>query len=164
MEERLFKRHVRNTWSVQDWQLHRWAYARLMERVDKQIGVILDALDASGQAEKTVVILTSDHGDHDGSHGLEHKTVLYDEAARVPWLMRYPGKIPEGTVRDDCLVSTGLDLMATCCDYAGVAQPVHCLGLSLRDAAEAGEALPREVVVSNTGNRLLRVTLCAGGC
>jgi arylsulfatase A-like enzyme len=138
MDERLFRRHVREHWTTQDWQLHRWAYARLMERVDKQIGVIVDALDASGQAEDTVVILTSDHGDHDGSHGLEHKTILYDEAARVPYIMRHPGRIPAGVTDDGSLVSVGLDLMATCCDYAGLPQPAHCLGLSLRSAAEGG--------------------------
>ena len=42
-----------------------------------------------------------------------------------------------GGTRGDCLVSVGLDLMATCCDYAGVPKPKHCLGLSLRSVAEA---------------------------
>jgi arylsulfatase A-like enzyme len=80
--ERPFKLQARRQWGEQEWRLHRWAYARLTERVDRQIGVVLDALQTSGQAENTLVIMTSDHGDHAGSHRLEHKTFFYDEAAR----------------------------------------------------------------------------------
>lgn len=50
---------------------------------------------------------------------------------------------------DNCLVSVGLDLMATCCDYAGVPQPKHCLGFSLRSVAESADskaAVPRKYV------------------
>jgi len=136
LAQRPFKAAARAQWGERDWRLHRWAYARLMERVDRQIGAILDALAASGQEQDTLVIMTSDHGDHDGSHRLEHKTFFYEEAARVPWIMRLPGRIPAGTVRDDALVATGLDLMATCCDYAGAVVPGHCLGLSQRAVAE----------------------------
>eukprot|EP01050_Picozoa_sp_SAG11_P017707 SAG11_NODE_2582_length_3196_cov_3.337100_1_plen_490_part_00 len=145
LDERPFRRNARENWGELDWRLHRWAYARLMERVDAQIGVIVGALDASGQADNTLVILTSDHGDHNGSHGLEHKTVLYDEAARVPWIMRLPGRIQAGAVSDS-LVSTGLDLMATCCDFAGVPQPAHCLGVSQRAAAEGAASHGRDCV------------------
>ncbi len=133
---RPFKVKARQQWTDTDWRLHRWAYARLMERADRQIGQILSALAESGCEENTLVIMTSDHGDHAGSHRLEHKTFFYDEAARVPWIMRLPGRIPAGAVRDDVLVATGLDLMATCCDYTGAALPSHCLGISQRPAAE----------------------------
>lgn len=137
LAQRPFKASARARWQEQDWRLHRWAYARLMERVDRQIGVILDALTASGQERDTLVIMTSDHGDHAGSHLLEHKTIFYDEAARVPWIMRLPGRIPAGGLVEHGLVATGLDLMATCCDYAAVAVPRHCLGHSQRAVAEA---------------------------
>lgn len=142
LAQRPFKAAARVRWQEQDWRLHRWAYARLMERVDRQIGVILDALAASGQERDTLVIMTSDHGDHAGSHRLEHKTFFYDEAARVPWIMRLPGRIPAGGLVDHGLVATGLDLMATCCDYAGVRIPEHCRGLSQRPVAEARSGSP----------------------
>jgi choline-sulfatase len=51
--------------------------------------------------------------------------------------MRLPGKIRANHSEDECLVATGLDLMATCCDYAGVTQPSQCKGISLRGVAEA---------------------------
>lgn len=143
LEERPFKLKARQNWNEQDWRLHRWAYARLTERVDRHMGTVLDALDASGQAENTLVILLSDHGDHAGSHRLEHKTFFYDEAARVPWVMRLPGRIRAGTIEDAGMVATGLDLMATCCDYAGVETPRHCRGQSQRPVAEGASGAPR---------------------
>ncbi len=157
LAQRPFKAAARARWSEQDWRLHRWAYARLMERVDRQIGVILDALAASGQDRDTLVIMTSDHGDHAGSHRLEHKTFFYDEAARVPWIMRLPGRIPAGAIVEDGLVATGLDLMATCCDYAGASVPAHCLGRSQRAVAEAqpGSAPRTWVFGENSVGRMI---------
>lgn len=155
LAQRPFKAAARERWDEQDWRLHRWAYARLMERVDRQIGVILDALAASGQERDTLVIMTSDHGDHDGSHRLEHKTFFYEEAARVPWIMRLPGRIPAGRVVDDGLVATGLDLLATCCDYAGAALPAHCRGVSQRATAEGGAAVRGAAYGENAVSRML---------
>jgi choline-sulfatase len=83
------------------------------------------------------VIFTSDHGDHDASHKLEHKTMFYDEAVRVPLLVADPG-CPEsarGSVNRENLVQTGLDLMATVCDYLDVAKPGHNLGMSFSEPA-----------------------------
>ena len=137
LERRPFKIAARARWGEREWRLHRYVYARLAERVDREIGVVLDALAASGQADGTLVVMTSDHGDHGGSHRLEHKTFFYEEAARVPWLMRLPGRIPAGRIVDRSIVSTGLDLLATCCDYAGIAQPPASLGISQRGVAEA---------------------------
>ncbi|MCW8129765.1 MAG: sulfatase-like hydrolase/transferase [Planctomycetota bacterium] len=160
LAQRPFKLHARRKWGEREWRMHRWAYARLTERVDRQIGVVLDALDASGQAENTLVIFVSDHGDHAGSHRLEHKTFFYDEAARVPWIMRLPGTIAAGRVEDRCMVATGLDLMATCCEYAGVETPAHCKGVSLRGVAEgrAGAYVREDVYGENAVSRML----CAG--
>ncbi|MEK7413330.1 MAG: sulfatase-like hydrolase/transferase, partial [Planctomycetota bacterium] len=144
---RPFRAAVRADWNERDWRLHRWAYARLMERVDRQIGVVSNALTASGQEQDTLVIMTSDHGDHGGSHRLEHKTFFYEEAARIPWIMRLPGRIVAGTVEDSGLVAHGLDLMATCCDYAGADLPAHCLGVSQRAVAEGSSQTKRRTHV-----------------
>jgi choline-sulfatase len=136
--KRPFRARARAAWGEREWRLHRWAYARLAERVDREIGAVLSALDASGQADDTLVIFTSDHGDHGGSHRLEHKTFFYEEAARIPWIMRWPGRVAAGAVDDRRLIAAGLDLMATCCDAAGVETPSSCLGRSAlaRDGRE----------------------------
>jgi len=133
---RPFRQNARLHWDEQKWRLHRWAYCRLTEHVDRQIGRLLEALRETGLAENTLVILTSDHGDMDAAHRLEHKTVFYEEAARVLLIVRAPGQRSPGRV-ESLLVSTGLDLFPTICDYAGVALPQGLPGLSLRPLVEA---------------------------
>jgi len=120
IDQRGFRRHARQTYAEKDWRLHRWAYHRLTERVDRQIGIVLDALRESGQEENTVVIFTSDHGDNDAAHKMEHKTALYEESARIPMLVMHKAVAPGGRVDDTHLVSNGLDLLPTVCDYAGI--------------------------------------------
>jgi len=115
-----FRANARRNYTDKDWRLHRWAYHRLAERVDRQIQVVLDALRQSGQEENTVVIFTSDHGDMDSAHKMEHKTAPYEEAARIPFLVMHKGTAPAGRVDQEHLVSNGLDLLPTVCDYAGI--------------------------------------------
>lgn len=130
-----FKRKAREQYDERRWRLHRWAYCRLTERVDAQIGRLLSALRASGQAENTMVVFTSDHGDMDAAHRMEHKTAFYEEAARVPLIIAWPGVTPAGAV-DAHLVSNGLDLLPTFCDFGGAETPKDIAGLSLRPLAE----------------------------
>ncbi|MFO7957040.1 MAG: sulfatase-like hydrolase/transferase, partial [Candidatus Brocadiia bacterium] len=127
---------VRKNWGEREWRLHRWAYHRLTERVDRQIGVLLDALELSGQAEDTVIIFTSDHGDLDGAHRMEQKHFFYDECYRVPLIVAWPGHHGEGEVDEEHLCQTGLDLMTTCCSYAGIERPDYNPGLSWRALLE----------------------------
>lgn len=135
-----FKRLARERYDEDRWRLHRWAYARLTERVDAQLGRLLAALEESGAAEDTLVIFTSDHGDMDASHRMEHKTAFYNEAARVPLLIAGPGVRRCGAV-ESRPVSSGLDLLPTLCDIAGAAPPAELRGRSLRPLLE-GKAGP----------------------
>lgn len=130
-----FKRKARAHYDEERWRLHRWVYARLTERVDAQIGRVLQALQDSGHAQNTLVIFTSDHGDMDASHRMEHKTAFYEEASRIPLLIAAPGMQHTRFV-DTHLVSNGLDLLPTLCDYAGVAPPDDVQGASLRPLIE----------------------------
>jgi len=65
-------------------------YWGLVTQVDRSVGAILDTLENLGLAENTIVVYTSDHGDMMGSHNLVTKSVMYEEAVRIPWLMRIP--------------------------------------------------------------------------
>jgi len=136
LEQRLFKKHARETWSDEKWRMHRWAYCRLTEMVDAHISKILDAVRENGLEENTLIIFSSDHGDMDSAHRMEHKTALYEEAVRVPMIVSHKGVTPPGLVNDTHLVSNGLDLIPTLCDYAGIKPPDDLTGQSFRPLAE----------------------------
>ncbi|MBS12303.1 MAG: sulfatase [Gemmatimonadetes bacterium] len=125
-------------WTDDDWRHFRHAYYRLCEKVDAEVVRLLDALDASGKADNTVVIFTSDHGDGHGAHHWNQKTALWEEEIRIPMLVSAPGG-QSGQVSHR-LVSNGLDLLPTACDYAGVACPDGLEGLSLRQIVEGSES------------------------
>ena len=133
---RPFRKNARDKWSDERWRLHRWAYHRLTDMVDVQIGRVMDALRESGKERDTLVIFTSDHGDMDSSHRMEHKTTFYDEACRVPLIVSRPGMIPSGVTDSDNLMSTGLDLYPTLCDAAGIEMPDDLQGVSMLPVAE----------------------------
>lgn len=135
-DNREFRTLARNNWTDEQWRLHRWAYARLTELVDAQIGVVLTALRETGLEKDTVVVFLSDHGDMDASHRLEHKSVFYDEAARVPLIVSWKGVTKPGLVDKEHLISTGQDLIPTLCDFAGIPTPASLKGRSLRALAE----------------------------
>jgi len=141
VDPRAFRFYVRDHWTKDDWRVHRWAYCRLTERVDGEIGVVLAALREAGMEEKTVVVFSSDHGDMDSSHRLEHKSVLYEQSERVPFIVSWKGVTRAGLVDREHLVSTGLDLLPTLCDFAGIAAPKELAGRSVRPLAE-GRAAP----------------------
>ena len=92
----------------------RAAYWALVERTDAMIGEILAALAANDLERDTLVVYTSDHGDMVGEHGLWWKHVFYEESARVPLIMAWPGHIPAGQ-RCERVVSA-LDATATLLD------------------------------------------------
>ena len=147
IEQRSFKRQARDEWGEKEWRMHRWAYARLTEVVDKQIQQITDALDASGQRDNTIIIFTSDHGDHDASHKLEHKTAFYNEADNVPFIICDPSNPNPGSVNTSALINNGLDLFPTVCDYANAKMPAHISGHSLRNLANGqANSLVRDCV------------------
>lgn len=100
------------------WRLGLNFYLNCTRDVDRSIDVVLDALVASGQADRTVVIFTSDHGEMAGSHGLRQKgNLVYDENFHVPLIVSHPDLA--GGARSDALGSA-IDLAPTLLDIAGV--------------------------------------------
>ena len=107
-------------------------YNAMIEQLDEQVGRLLDYLDDTGQADNTVVIFTSDHGDMQGSHGLANKHVPYEESTHVPLVVRDP-RTPMGSrgVASDQLVDTP-DLTASIVDYAGCTPSTMHEGTSIK--------------------------------
>jgi arylsulfatase A-like enzyme len=74
------------------WRRRHNNYLNCIRDVDRNLAMLLDELDASGQAERTIVVLTADHGDMDGAHQLHAKgAVAYREQNHVPFVVAHPG-------------------------------------------------------------------------
>lgn len=111
--------------------------------LDAQVGRILDALEASGQASNTMVVFTSDHGLAIGSHGLFGKQNLYEHSMRSPLILGGPG-IPRGH-RIDALCYL-LDIFPTLGDLAGVPPPTGSEGLSLAPVLRGERRSTRDAI------------------
>jgi choline-sulfatase len=127
---------MRKEYDEKAWRIYRWIYHRLTEQVDGHICTILEGLKHAGLEDSTVIIFTSDHGNMDASHRLASKSLFYEESVGVPLILKYKGSIAASRTDRSHLVSTGLDILPTICDYAGVKRPEHLLGMSLRPLAE----------------------------
>jgi len=136
-----------NHWTEQQWQEYRAIYYRLVEIADGHIGRVLSCLEDNGLANNTVVIFTSDHGEMMGAHQQAGKSSLYKEALDVPLIIRAPGVTEKATVNSTHLVS-GLDLLPTMCDFAGISQPASFRGRSLRPLLEGRSPAWRNHVVA----------------
>ena len=118
--------------------------------VDDQLRRIVERLEQQGALDRTVIAVTSDHGEDMGEHGLyfSHGWRLYDPALRVPMIVRAPGLLPAG-VRVGDPVQT-VDLTATLLDLLGVEPPPHGAGESLVPLAHAPGTGSERRVLSRT--------------
>lgn len=96
-------------------------YYSNVSALDHHLGRLFEALERSGQADNTFVFLTSDNGIMHFSHGIQGKGVWYEEAARVPGLVRYPPRVEAGA-ETDALVSS-VDFLPTVLELAGGEPP-----------------------------------------
>jgi choline-sulfatase len=117
-------------WGKEEWLRYRSYYLDLIEKVDTQMGVILEAIKQRGEQEKTIVVYSSDHGDMEGAHRLPFKgPFMYDELLRVPLTLSYPPLFSRPLV-SDALVSS-VDIVPTLIDLAGIRWPQPLSGRSL---------------------------------
>ena len=107
-------------------------YNAAVSFMDAQVGKVLDALKRAGLDEKTIVIFTGDNGFHLGEHDFWAKVSLHDESARVPLIIRVPGKKPAVS---DSLVEL-LDLYPTTASLCGLEVPARLQGKDLSPILE----------------------------
>ena len=141
-------------YTPEDWQAYLYHYYRFTEMVDKEIGKILQALKDKGLDENTIVVLTSEHGDGGAGHKWAAKLSLYEEAATVPFIIRYKGHVPSQNIDRNQLVS-GIDLAPTIIDYAGLSTSTTFTGRSLKPVLEnPGQRLREYLVVQLADDKL----------
>ncbi|MDG1894735.1 MAG: sulfatase-like hydrolase/transferase [Fuerstiella sp.] len=103
-------------------QVNRQEYYAIITHMDKQIGRILDALEATEQTDNTWIIFTADHGLGCGNHGLLGKQNMFDHSMRVPFTIVGPGVDAGRKIGKRIYLQ---DAMATTLDLAGISMPKH---------------------------------------
>ncbi|RMF95929.1 MAG: iduronate-2-sulfatase [Planctomycetota bacterium] len=129
-------------------------YAACVSYADAQVGRVLETLEKTGEADKTIVVLWGDHGWHLGEHAIWGKHSLFEESLRSPLMIRYPG-IPKPGETTEAVVET-LDLFPTLCDLAGLPMPEFVHGVSLRPILEDPKAEGHPAVSYQSGRASLR--------
>jgi arylsulfatase A-like enzyme len=118
-------------------------YYGLITHMDEQIGRILAALKASGQADNTIIIFAADNGLALGSHGLLGKQSVFEHSMRTPLVIAGPG-IPRG--KSTAAFTYLLDLFPTLCDTLALERPAGLEGESLRPLWEGKKKRVRDSV------------------
>jgi len=137
---RLFDNYDRAEFAITEDMVRnaRHAYYGAISYVDDRIGELLQALDATGQAENTIVIVTSDHGDMLGERGMWYKMTFFEWASRVPMIFHAPGRFAPARREENVSL---LDLFPTLLDLAGGQAPATELdGHSLAPLLDGGGA------------------------
>jgi arylsulfatase A-like enzyme len=117
-------------------------YYAQVANLDWNLGRLMKALEDTGEADNTIVVLTSDHGEMFGAHGREGKLIFYEEAARVPFLVRWPARIPAKTV-SDALLGTP-DIMPTLLTMMDIGIPSAVEGMDLSRQAMGKDGADHE--------------------
>ena len=116
-------------------------YYTSVRRADDAVGSILDALDASGKSDNTIVVFLSDHG-----MPLPYaKTQLYHHSTHTPLMVRWPGVVEPGSVDDAHMVSA-IDFLSTFCEMVGAPIPDGVQGTSFVALLKGGEQEGRDAV------------------
>lgn len=126
-------------------------YAAMVEAMDLAVGKVLQQLEASGVADNTIVIFTSDNGGLSTSEGSPTSNLplrggkgwVYEGGIREPWIIRYPGVTQAGTISDAMICS--IDLYPTLMAAAGIETKHEIDGIDITPALK-GEALGRDTL------------------
>lgn len=117
--------------ALEDWKYQRYMqdYLACVQSVDDNVGRVMEWLDANGLRENTVIIYTSDQGFFLGEHGMYDKRFMYEEALRMPFVVRWPAGIKAGSTSD--AIGINCDFAPTFLDLAGAPVPGDMQGVSL---------------------------------
>jgi arylsulfatase A-like enzyme len=123
-------------------------YRAEVRSVDDTVGQVLATLDRDGLGDRTLVVVVGDHGEEFWEHGgVEHGRTVYDEVARVPLVMRWPGHLPAGK-RVDALARI-TDVTPTILDLLGLATPAGRDGETLLPLVHGEQSTPHVALIEN---------------
>lgn len=145
----------KENWKDISFQRYIHEYYLFTEKSDQLIGKVMEALQRNGFEKSTIVIFTSDHGEMLGAHHIVMKTVPYEEAITVPFIMAGPG-IPTHVVDSTHFVS-GLDMLPTICGFAGIKIPSETRGLNINNIIKNQNGSWREAVFAAVDGNNARV-------
>ncbi|UXX78110.1 sulfatase [Reichenbachiella carrageenanivorans] len=103
-------------------------YFGMVKKIDDSVGKILDFLEVNGLTDNTIVVFTSDHGDMFFEHNRRNKGVPYESSARIPFVIRYPDKIPSGKVIETAY--TNVDFAPTILGLMGAKNEIPFHGIN----------------------------------
>lgn len=155
--EQSYRLYPTKDYTADDWRRYRNAYYRLVEHVDGEIGKIVDEIDRQNLWDNTIIVFTSDHGDGQGAHQWNQKTVLWDEVANIPLIVCMPGNDKNAGSRSDVLVNNGIDMLPTMLEWANTEIPPQYKGVSFGyavknpDTESAQDYVVTETVFEETG-------------
>ncbi|HEV2065656.1 MAG TPA: sulfatase-like hydrolase/transferase [Thermomicrobiales bacterium] len=158
--ETRFSNHGFRSHRVKEAQLRKdmAIYYGMTSFMDQQIGRILDSLDRLGIADNTIVVFTTDHGHFLGQHGLFHKGAFhYEDLIRLPFLVRAPGQVPEGTESE--AIQSLVDLAPTFLEVAGIPVPGIMQGVSQWDVWRGQAESAREWALVENRHQPARLNL-----
>jgi N-acetylglucosamine-6-sulfatase len=124
-------------------EYHFLNYARCVVSVDRQIGRVLDKLNEMGVADDTLIVYAGDNGYYWGEHRLVDKRWPYEEAIRIPWIVRHPRVIPDPGRRAGQMV-LNIDLAPTLLEAAGIPVPGSMEGRSFLPVLRSPDAPGRD--------------------
>lgn len=141
VEYLLVRKNAKSEWETnkgkKNIEMSARVYFSLVKMVDEEIGRVLDTLEEIGEADNTIVVFTSDHGEMMGSHEFTGKSRIYDESFLVPYIITYPGVL-EHRVED--LMFGSIDIMPTMLGLMGLEKkiPSSVMGRDYSDGIITG--------------------------
>lgn len=141
-----FKKQNLSGRALAEWKYQRYMrdYLATAASIDRNVGRLLEYLDKNNLTQNTLVIYTSDQGFYLGEHGWFDKRWMYEESARTPLLMRFPGHVEPRTRNENMVMN--LDLAPTLLNAAGVSIPADMQGESFLPLVTNKKAVGRKAI------------------
>lgn len=121
--------------SMEEWKKVWAAHLGLVNMVDSYIGRILDEIKNCGYDDNTIILFTTDHGDHLGQHSMYQKMEMYEQAVNIPFMIKGPN-IQKNTINEPI---SHLDIVPTILDLVGMKLPNDLDGISLKNTLQEGK-------------------------